>query len=99
MCIRDRRKISHEHHSFRIVAIDMEYWRLHHFCNLGAVRRRSGIEGVAGCESNLVIHDQVNRAAGLEAPGVGHVECLHDHSLSREGGISMNENWKNLLPF
>ena len=56
------RKFSHKYHSFGIVAVDMEYWRLHHFCNLGAVRCRSSVEGIAGCESNLVIHNQMNCA-------------------------------------
>ncbi len=37
-----------ERHRFRIVGIDVEYRRLHHFGDIGTVLRRAGIMGVGG---------------------------------------------------
>ena len=93
------RQLDREYHGFRVVAIDVQYRCLHHFRDLGAVRRRAGIERVTCRKPDLVIHNQMDRPAGGETAGVGHVKSFHDHSLSRECRIAVNQNRQNLIFF
>jgi hypothetical protein len=76
----------------RIVGIHMEDRRLDHLRHVAAVRRGTGVLGMAGREPDLVIDDDVNRAAGGEAARLRHLQGLHDHALAREGGIAVDQD-------
>jgi hypothetical protein len=49
--------------NIRLISIDMDYWGISCFCHLGAIERRSALVGV-GCETDLVVEDNVNDASG-----------------------------------
>ena len=87
-----RRQPRREDHGLGIIAVDMQDGRLHHLGDLRAVFGGAGVVLAAGGEADLVVEDDVDRAAGLEAPGLGHLEGLHDHALAGEGGVPMNED-------
>ena len=73
------------------VAIHMEDGRLDHLRDVGAVDGRAGILR-SGREPDLVIYDDVDRAAGAVAEKLGKIECLGDTPLPCKGSVTMNED-------
>ena len=67
------------------------------FCNIGAVQTGASVCGTCG-KTDLVVYDDVNRAAGSIAGQFGKVEHLGNHSLPGHSRITMNEDWKNPGP-
>ena len=53
-------------HGFRVLAVDVEDRRLDHLGDVGAVLRRAGVARGGG-EADLVVDDDVDRAAGRVA--------------------------------
>ena len=78
-------------HGFHIVAIDMEYWRLHHFGNVGAVDAGACVEVVGG-ETNLVVHHDMDGAAGFVAGELRHLYYLVHDTLAGDGRVAMDED-------
>ena len=66
-------QLGHEQHGFRIIAIHMEDRRLDHLGNVGSVLGGARIQRVADGETHLVVNDDVNGTAGLEAAGLRHL--------------------------
>ena len=79
------------HHRFRIVAIDVKNRRLDDLCRVRRVGRGAG-KARAGGEADLIVDDDVNRAAGAVAPEVGKLERFRHHALAGEGRIAVNED-------
>ncbi len=79
-----------EAHRFGIVGIDMENRRLDHFRDIGAIMGGARVARVAGGEPHLIVDDDVNRAARVEAAGLRQLQRFHDHALAGEGGVAMN---------
>ena len=86
------RDLRDEQHFFRIVAVHVEDRRLHHARDFGAVFGRSRIVLPARGEADLVVDDQMNRAAGFEATRLRHLERLHHHALPGESGVAMDDD-------
>ena len=86
------RQLSDKNDCLRVIGIYVEDWRLHHLGNVGAVLSRPGIVGATGCKTDLIINDYVQSSACAIAPCLGHLKCLHHHTLSGEGGITMDHN-------
>ncbi len=84
------RDLGSEHHGFRIVAVDVEDRRVDHLRHVGRIGRRARIARIGG-EADLVIDDEVQRAAGAIALQVGQAEAFGHHALAREGGIAMHQ--------
>ena len=93
-----RRQPRREDHGLGIIAVDMQDGRLHHLGDLGAVLGGAGVVLAAGGEADLVVEDDVDRAAGLEAAGLGHLEGLHDHALAGEGGVAVDQDGGHQVP-
>ena len=91
--------LSDEQHRFWIVAIDVKDRRLNHSRDLGAVFRGPRIILPMGGKADLVVNDDVNGAAGLETPGLGHLKRLHDHALAGEGRITVDEDRNHEVAF
>ena len=72
-----------------IVAVDVEYRRLDRLRRLGAVERRARLQRRAGGEADLVVDDDVDRAADAVAPGLRQIEGLGDDALPGEGGVAV----------
>ena len=85
-------QLGDEHHRLGVIAVDVEDGRLDDLGDLGAILRRAGVITAVGGEADLVVDDDVDRAAGLEAPGLGHLEGLHDHPLAGEGGVAVDQD-------
>ncbi len=92
------RQLGDEVDRLRIVRVDVEDRRLNHLRHVGAVFGGAGVVTAAGGEADLVVDDHVQGAAGLEAAGLGHLEGLHDHALTGERRVTMNQNRHHLVP-
>ncbi len=71
----------------------MKNGRLHHFGNICAVKRRAGIQRIAGGKTDLVIDNDVNRTTRTVASDLAQLHALHYHALSGKSGIAMHDNW------
>ena len=78
------------HDRLGIVAVDVEDRRLDAARDVRGIGRGARV-GRAGREADLVVDDQMDRAAGAEAPQLRHLEALVDHALAGEGGIAVQQ--------
>ena len=79
-----------ENHRFRVVAVDVKDRRLDHLGDVGRIGRRSRIARIGG-EADLVVDDEMQRAAGAVAAQSGKPETLGDYALTGERRVAMNE--------
>ncbi len=85
------RQPGHAHARLRVIAVDVEDRRLHGLGDVAAVQRGAG---ELGCrrEPDLVVDDQVDRAADAVSGDVAHRQRLGDDSLAGERRISVDED-------
>jgi hypothetical protein len=84
---RDLRRIDHR---LRIVAVGVEDRRLDHLGDVGRIRRRARVARI-GREADLVVDDEMHRAAGAMAAQVGQAEALGDDALAGERRVARDE--------
>ena len=77
-------------HSNRIITVHMENRGLDELRNIRAVACGAGVRGERG-ESDLVVDDQMDGAPYPVSWEIGEIETLGHDTLTREGGIPMNE--------
>ena len=75
----------------------MEDGGVDHFGDVGAVGAGPGAIG-RGCETDLVVDDDVDGAADVVVFQALHLECLHDNTLSSKRGITVDLDRDYLLP-
>ena len=80
----------------RAIAIHMEDGRLDHLRHVGAVVGRTGVLRHRG-EADLVVHDEVDRAAGAVTGKLREIQHLRDETLAGESGVTMDEHRDDLL--
>ena len=73
-----------------IVAVHVQDRRLHHLGNVGRVLRGTGRLGRRG-ETQLVVDDEMDRAADAVALDHPELQCLGDDALPGEGGVAVHE--------
>src|SRR5262245_43248662 len=81
----------HPYARLRVVAVDVEDGRLDHPGDVGGVHRRAAGLRRRG-EADLVVHHDVDRAAGAVAAQLGQVEGFRHHALAGERGITVHEH-------
>ena len=79
-----------KHHRFRIIAVAMENRRLDHLRHIGRIGRGARIARIGG-EADLVIDDEVDRAAGAMAFQARQTQTFRHYALTRKGGIAMDQ--------
>jgi hypothetical protein len=89
------RDLGREHDGVRVVAVGVEDRRLGELGDFGAMTAGTGLVGVGG-EADLVVRDDVQRAAHLIALEAGEVEGLHDHALTGERGVAVQQDGEDL---
>ncbi|MGC4031228.1 MAG: hypothetical protein QM754_05710 [Tepidisphaeraceae bacterium] len=80
--------LRHVEDGFGVVAVDVEDRGLDGLGAVGAVGREAGVFGDGG-EADLVVDDQVDRAAGLVAGQLREVQGFGDDALAAEGGVAV----------
>ena len=78
-------------HRHRVVAVDVEDRALHAASDVGGVGRAARV-GRAGGEADLVVDDEVDGAADLEALEVHHLQAFVDHALADERGVAVHQD-------
>src|SRR5690554_136799 len=84
------RQLCSKDHRLGIITVYMQDRGLNHLGNIGRVLGRTGIFLFVGGKPDLVVDNDANRAARLVSTGLGHLECLHDHTLAGKRGVTMN---------
>ncbi len=84
------RQPSGPHAGLGVVAVDVEDRRLDHLGHVGRVHRRPGGFRRGG-EAELVVDDDVHRAADPIAGEAGEVQRLGDDALAGERGVAVDE--------
>ena len=79
------------HARLGVVAVDVEDRGLHRLGDVAAVDRRAGELGRGG-EPDLVVDDEVDRAADPIAGDVAHRQGLGDDALAGERGVAVDED-------
>ena len=83
-------ELGHPDAGLGVVAVDVEDRRLDHPGDVGGVGR--GARGARrGREADLVVDDDVDRAAGAVAAQLGQVERLGDDALAGERRVAVHE--------
>ena len=59
--------------------------------------RRARVARLAGGEADLVVDDDVHRAAGAEAARLRQLQRLHHHALAGEGGVAVDQHRQHPL--
>ena len=80
----------------RAIAIHMEDGRFDHLRHVGAVVGRTGVLRHRG-EADLVVHDEVDRAAGAVTGKLREIQHLSDETLASESRVTMNEHRDDFL--
>ncbi len=84
------------HHGFGVVAVHVKNGGLHHFGHRGAVG--AGAPFVpAGGETDLVIDDKMQGAAGVVARQLTHLDDFVHDTLAGNGGVAVNENGQDVV--
>ena len=91
-------ELGHENHRLRVIAIDVEYGRLNHFGNVGAVLCGARVSGLTGGKADLIVQYDVQGPACAVSPRLGHLEGFHDDTLARKGRIAMKHYGNHRLP-
>jgi hypothetical protein len=91
------RKLGDERHRFRVVAVHMQHRCADHLGHVSAVQRRARVFGGAGGEADLVVDDDVHRAADGEAARLRHLEQFHHHALAGERGVAVHQDRQHHL--
>ena len=91
------RQLGNEQHCFRVVAIDVEDRRLNHLGDVSTVLGGAGIFLAAGGKADLVVDHDMNGATGFVGTGLGHLECLHDHTLTGKGRVTVDADRHHLV--
>ena len=77
-------------HRFRIVAVHVEDRRLDHLGDVGRIGRGARIARIGG-EADLVVDDEMHRAAGAVALQPGQPEAFGDHALAGERRVAVDQ--------
>ena len=79
-----------KHHGFGIIAIHVEDRRLDHLGDVGGIGRGARIARLGG-EADLIVDDEMDRAAGAMALEARKAEAFGDHALAGEGRVAMDQ--------
>ncbi len=75
----------------------MEDRRLNHLGNVGRVLGGTRVFLLADGEADLVVDHDVDRATGLEAAGLRHLESFQHHTLTCERRVTVNRDRQHFL--
>lgn len=75
-------QLAHMNDGLGIVGVDVKNWRVEHLGDVRAVRGGSRVDGIGG-ESDLVVDDDVNRAASRVVLKVRQAEAFYTEQQKR----------------
>ena len=91
-----QRQLRGQDHGFGVVTIDVQHRRFDHLDDVGAKHARAHVARVGGGETDLVVHDDVHRAARGVTPGLGQSQGFLVHALATKGRVAVHQNRQHL---
>ncbi len=85
-----------QHDGFRIVAVDVQHRGFDHLDHVRAVQRRAGVARVGGGETDLVVDDDVDRAAGVVPACLGQRQRFHHDALAGKRRVAVHLHGQHL---
>ena len=85
-----------QHHRLGVVAVDVQHRRLHALDDVGAIQRGAQVTRVRGGKADLVVDDQVHRAAGGVATGLRQRQGFLIDTLTAERGVAVHQHGQYL---
>ncbi len=92
-----QRNAGDESHGFRVIGVNVENRRLHHFTDVSTVRRGARIQRVGGRKTDLVVNHDPHGAAHFVAPRFRHVQGFLHHALPGHGGIAVDGDRQHFI--
>ena len=89
------RHLGAEDDRLRIIAVDMEDRRLDQLGDVGRIGRGTRIARIGG-KADLVVDDEMQRAAGPVAAQAREAEAFGHHALSGESGVAVDQERQRL---
>ena len=83
--------INHLRDRFRVLAVDVKDGYLQHFCHIRGIDARTRFFGRRG-KADLIVDDDVERAARTVAVELAHVQRLLHDTLAGKRGIAVDED-------
>ena len=87
-----KRDLRAKNHRFWVVAIDVQYRRVDHFCDIGAIKGAACVFHLAGGKADLIIDYHMDRSADGIAACLRHIEQLRHHALASKRGVAVDQN-------
>ena len=91
------RELGGEQARLGIVAVDVEDRRLDHLRDVGAVERAAHVARIGRREADLVVDDDVDRAAGVVAARLRHVQAFLHDALPGDRGVAVDQHRQHLV--
>ena len=91
-----QRKLRGQHHRLWVVAVHMQHGRFDHLDDVGAKHRGAHIAWVRGSETDLVVDDDMHRAACGIATGLRQRQGFLVHALAAKGSVTMHQHRQHL---
>ncbi|OIQ77335.1 hypothetical protein GALL_409700 [mine drainage metagenome] len=85
-----------QHHGLGVIAVDVHHRRFNTFDNIGAIQRGAGVTRVRGGKANLVIDDDMHRASGGVAAGLGQSQRFLIDPLAGKSRITVHQHGQHL---
>ena len=90
-------KFGGKNQRFRVIAIHVQHRRLNQFRRIGTIHCRAGIERIGSGKADLVIDDNMQRAADTIAAHLRQLQRFHNNALSGKSGIAVNLNRHGII--
>ena len=91
-----QRQLGGQNHRLGVVSIDVKHRRFNHLHNVGAKHRGPHIAWVGSGETNLVVDDDVHRAAGGVATGLRQRQSFLVDALSTKSCVAVHQHGQHL---
>ena len=92
-----QRQLGRQHHGFGVITVHVQYRRFDHLDDVRTVQGRAAVTRVTGGETNLVVDDDMHRAARVIPTGLGQGQRLHHNALPSECCVTVHQHRQNLL--
>ena len=90
------RNLGREHNRFRIITVDVQHRRFDHLDDVRAIQSGARVAWIGSGETNLVVDHDVNRTAGTVTTCLCQIQGFHDHALTSECGVTVDQDRQHL---
>src|SRR5690625_3946021 len=82
-------QLGNKSYGFWVVAVNVKDRGFDHLDDVGAIQSAARVARIRGCKANLVVNNNMNRAAGTITTRLGHIKGFHYDTLTGKRRIAM----------